>query len=283
MENVDKKWSQCLVSDGEHISVEQHIYSQGNTGYHFHNEYEFEILLSGEANMYVDDKIMILKDFDYYILPAGKLHKITINEKPTVFFDVLFDIDVMSNAVKNVLQCMKYPICGKISDGLADYIGFGIDIYGKAKEKMTDNDMYSRMIINAVENVLLYVLQNCDDSDAITRYGEINRDKTFFGIIEYVNKNYTERITNKYLSKKFGITPNYLGRRFAYYTGKKVSDYVNDLRIELAYKKLRMTEMSIDEIAHEVGFESMAYFYNVFKRRYDMTPKEIRKDDVNFN
>ena len=81
---------------------------------------------------------------------------------------------------------------------------------------------------------------------------------------------------NKDLSKKFGITPNYIGKKFEYYTGKKISNYINDLRLESAYKQLCITDVPIYEIAHDLGFESMAHFYEIFKKKYNMTPKEAR-------
>lgn len=42
---------------------------------------------------------------------------------------------------------------------------------------------------------------------------------------------------------------------------------------------LKTTELSIDEIARKVGFASTQYFRKIFKKRYDTTPYQIRKNN----
>ena len=41
---------------------------------------------------------------------------------------------------------------------------------------------------------------------------------------------------------------------------------------------LKSTDLSIDEIAHRVGFESTAHFRKVFNEYYGLSPKEMRKN-----
>ena len=41
---------------------------------------------------------------------------------------------------------------------------------------------------------------------------------------------------------------------------------------------LKSTDLSIDEIAHSVGFESTAHFRKVFNSLYGFSPKEMRKN-----
>lgn len=273
----NRSWSQNLISDKEHISIEQHIYSEASTGFHFHTYYEFELVISGEAEVMIENQIIALQQFDYYIIPPEQIHKIFVKERPTVFLDILFGTELLDNSVLNILQCTENPIIGKMPDKLIQYMGESIDLYKEAEQKIESIGMYKRMLYNAIENILIYVLNNCKNKDSVLKCNGAYHNDTFIEIVKYVNTHYTQNITNKELSKKFGITPNYMGKRFEKITGKKVSSYVNDLRLGLTYRQLCMTEKTIDEIARNAGFESIAYFYNLFKKKYNLTPRQVRE------
>ena len=53
--------------------------------------------------------------------------------------------------------------------------------------------------------------------------------------------------------------------------------YVSWLRIERAKVLLLTTDMSITDIANEVGFGSIHYFSRFFKEKENITPNEFRK------
>lgn len=40
------------------------------------------------------------------------------------------------------------------------------------------------------------------------------------------------------------------------------------------------TELSIEEIALDVGYENQSYFFRQFKKRYGMTPHKYRKENI---
>ncbi len=273
----NKKWSQNLISDKEHVSIEQHIYSEDSTNLHFHSYYEFELVISGNAEIMIENQIITLQQFDYYIIPPEQIHRMFVKERPVVFLDICFDAEPLNDSVLNILQCTEYPIIGKMPDKLIRYIGEALDLYKEAEQKIESIGMYKRIIYNAIENILIYVLNNCENKDSILKYSKAYQDDSFVKIVKYVNTHYTQNITNKELSKKFGITPNYIGKKFEKATGKKVSSYVNDLRLGLTYRQLCMTKKTIYEIARDAGFESIAYFYDLFKKKYNLTPRQVRE------
>ncbi|MDR0668484.1 MAG: response regulator [Treponema sp.] len=78
------------------------------------------------------------------------------------------------------------------------------------------------------------------------------------------------------LSEKFFLNPSYLSRRFKEETGKNITDTVLELRLEEACRLLKETERKINRIAVLVGYESPAYFSNIFKRRFGVSPQEYR-------
>lgn len=66
-------------------------------------------------------------------------------------------------------------------------------------------------------------------------------------------------------------------RRFTEATGLTPLCYVQRLRIEDAKRRLERTEVSIDEISWQVGYEDPAFFRRLFKRTTGLAPGDYRK------
>ena len=75
----------------------------------------------------------------------------------------------------------------------------------------------------------------------------------------------------------FFITPNYLNRIIRRTLGKSAKEYIMDVVFEEACRRLRFTDMSIEEISETLGFETSTYFIRSFGKRYSVTPLQYRK------
>ena len=69
----------------------------------------------------------------------------------------------------------------------------------------------------------------------------------------------------------------YLCREFQRILGCTPTDYVNSLRLDYAHLLLENTAMAVADIALESGFESLSYFYRLFKSKYGIAPARYRK------
>lgn len=93
----------------------------------------------------------------------------------------------------------------------------------------------------------------------------------------YAKENFTNDIRLSDLAKKYGFNEKYIGRLFKAQTDVSFTQYVNNLRLNLAQKKLLTTEKSIIDIALECGFENVTYFNRLFKMKHGITPSEYRR------
>ena len=69
----------------------------------------------------------------------------------------------------------------------------------------------------------------------------------------------------------------YMCRIFKEYTGFTITEYVNTLRIKKATQILETSNLSISDVAAELGFESASYFKRIFKKIMNVTPLKYRK------
>jgi AraC family transcriptional activator of pyochelin receptor len=78
------------------------------------------------------------------------------------------------------------------------------------------------------------------------------------------------------LSRKLGLNRNKLSYGFKYLFDMTISDYCTERRLQAAWELLRDTDQSISRIANAVGYTQPAAFSTAFRKRFDMTPRELR-------
>ena len=113
------------------------------------------------------------------------------------------------------------------------------------------------------ESAAAPVREEAPGGDALTR-----------GIVEYVRRNFTEKISLGELAFLFGTNRTTLCRTFRAATGQTLVEYVNGLKIREAKRLMRAGGMTFTEIAEALRFDSIHYFSRVFKKTENMTPSE---------
>ncbi len=95
-------------------------------------------------------------------------------------------------------------------------------------------------------------------------------------VIDFIKENFTLDISREGLASAVDLNPDYMSRLFKAYTGMKVNEYINKLRIEEAAARLRNEKTRIIDIAFAVGFENTITFNRTFKSIMKVTPSEYR-------
>ncbi|WP_317048030.1 helix-turn-helix transcriptional regulator [Flavobacterium sp. HTF] len=83
--------------------------------------------------------------------------------------------------------------------------------------------------------------------------------------------------TVQYLSDQLHISPGYLSDMLRSLIGKSTQQYIHEKLIEKAKERLITTELTIAEIAYELGFEHPQSFSKLFKTKTNVTPLEFRQ------
>ena len=96
--------------------------------------------------------------------------------------------------------------------------------------------------------------------------------------VEYIENNLSEPLSVEDISRKGNISKNTLYRGFKKEFGMTVSEYITKKRIEAAERLLINTDMSVEQIAAEVGFSTAAYFGANFKKLKGVSPLRFRKE-----
>lgn len=95
--------------------------------------------------------------------------------------------------------------------------------------------------------------------------------------IQYIRQNYTDPdLTRESLSSQVGIHPDSFGRLFKKYTGMKLGDFIYEIRVAEAARRLKEEDTNVIDIAFDVGFESIRTFNRIFPKFMNTTPNRYR-------
>ncbi len=104
-------------------------------------------------------------------------------------------------------------------------------------------------------------------------------EKLIKKVIAITNENLSDSSFGiEQLSKEIGISSVYLNKKISALTGKTSSEFVRSIRIKKGAALLTKTQLSISEIAYEVGYTEPKYFSKYFKEEYSILPSEYRKN-----
>ena len=92
----------------------------------------------------------------------------------------------------------------------------------------------------------------------------------------WIAQHYEEQTPVAKMIELSGLTKRTFMRRFAKATGFSPVDYVQNLRIEEAKQLLETTQVPIDEVSADVGYEDPSYFRKLFKRKAGISPAKYR-------
>ena len=77
--------------------------------------------------------------------------------------------------------------------------------------------------------------------------------------------------------ERSGLPPTTFARRFKRATGYRPMEYVHTLRVEKAKETLEKSEITVDQIGYDVGYQDPASFRRLFKSKAGLTPSLYRR------
>jgi AraC-like DNA-binding protein len=150
------------------------------------------------------------------------------------------------------------------------------------KEYSSRIDHYSQDVIISQIELLLNYCNRFYNRQFITRKA-VNNDllsKLETVLTEYFN---SDKLTEsgaptvQYISAQLNLSPNYLSDMLRSLTGQNTQQHIHDKLIEKAKEILTTTNLSVSEIAYELGFEYPQSFSKLFKNKMHVSPLEFRQ------
>ncbi len=140
-----------------------------------------------------------------------------------------------------------------------------------------ENSKYKRVCHNALHNpnaengfeiVRQCCLALCRRMAGVDRNAMLHRK-----VSRFVEENYMNRdLSLQDLADYMGLNYYYLSRQFKNIVGDNFTTYLTAFRMEKAKEKLAQKDISIKQVAAEVGFSDSSSFIRAYKKYYHSTP-----------
>lgn len=155
-------------------------------------------------------------------------------------------------------------------------------IVDNIKTEFNNNiDKFSQDVVIAQLELLFTYAQRFYERQFITR--KITNNSVFSKfedlLNDYIND---EEMLSKglpsvhYFADNLHLSAKYLGSMLKQLTGKTTQEHIHEKLIERAKEKLSTTELSVSEIAYDLGFEHSQSFNKLFKSKTKQSPLEFR-------
>ncbi|VXB37078.1 MULTISPECIES: helix-turn-helix domain-containing protein [Chryseobacterium] len=150
------------------------------------------------------------------------------------------------------------------------------------QEYQTNIDKFSQNIIISQLETLLNYSERFYQRQFITRHKAHHQ---FLEKLDNLLNDYLESDDIKeqglpsvqFFSEKLNMSPQYIRSLLKSLTGQTTQQIIHEKLIEKAKEKLSTTELSVSEIAYELGFEHSQSFSKLFKAKTEISPLEFRK------
>ena len=171
--------------------------------------------------------------------------------------EALFLSEKEEATINNIIQNIQQEYHSNIDNFSQQIIISQIEVMLNYAERFYHRQFITRKITNhKILNRLEEILANYFNSDDLIKKG---------------------LPTVQYISEALNISPNYLSSLLKVLTGQSTQQHIHDKLIEKAKEKLSTTDLSVSEIAYELGFEHSQSFSKLFKIKTDYTPSEFRR------
>lgn len=251
-----------------------------------HDYYELYVCLNGKAKVEAGNSEYLLSERDFLITPPSTPHTHNPNNSYLSSVSICFS----ARGLKDELICNKV---GTLDDVKLNVLNILINEYINNYKFQNNYEMpyvkkvefkneyaYPQMFKCALEMMLILItreFQN-DNPDKKIDFSKENRESKN-KVIQYIKEHYKEKIVLEDIAKEFNYSVGHLCRKFKLEIGDSIVNYIIKYRISMAMKLLfERPDLSIEEIALDVGFNDVQFFDKTFKKLVGMTPGQYRKE-----
>lgn len=256
-------------------------------------DHQFIYVHKGIGWIQIAEKKYPAKPGDLFLYGAGVLHTfIADNKDPYLLSGIHFDFTQDFNDLQFPIgpfglnsfneELKTESINFKDFLGFPEYIELASDTkIRKLIYEMVDEFEYGRIFNQDYVNSILKILLI-----RVARYVLLNKISDEFNnnitesVIDYIQENFTQNLTNENIALKFHFNHNYLNHLMVAHTGVTLRQYLIDFRLRKAMDMLIHTDLSTTNIAKAVGYEDVHYFSRLFKKKTGLTPRQIHSSKI---
>lgn len=276
-----------LGSSNNNVSVWKH--SRYNPLFcHTHAFFEIIYVLTGQCVNTVADSTIRMQEGDICIIAPGMYHSLGVFDDTSIVLNIIVRKSTFQETFLDVFREEA-----ELSDFFYQNYYFGrvdnVICFPAEDDRELETLLYilvsesiqqKNYCACTMENLLRAIFCVMFRHEPNRIYLKISPDETQMqqAVIRYIQLHYAD-ITMADLVRTFHLSESSIRRILRKSVQKSLVDFVREIRLQKACMLLKNTELQINDIALDVGYQSDEYFYRLFRDAYGMTPLEYRKQN----
>jgi len=267
----------------EGFPIEYHFITSSHYRYvmqlHWHREFEIIRVLAGELRVFLNNTEYVAKTGDIIFVCSHMLHR--AEPIDCVYECIVFDLNLIRGDLSGKVSEYLVPLMAGDSEIDAYLQPERSPLYvatQKLFETMCDAGIYYELsVCSILAEIFYHLFADGKVSQCVSVYGG-HRRKSIATLIEWIEKNYPDKITLSEMSERSGFNEKYLCRVFREFTGETPTEYINRRRVERAAFEMAVNRKNVTEAAYESGFNELSHFSRTFKKYKGISPREFCRE-----
>lgn len=252
-----------------------------NRNAHVHRALELGLALEGDALVKIGDRSFSAHKGSLFFFNANESHEIVASSQAGIkiaylqvansfcseYLSCFRNLELLENDLSSFLCPEKrHEVTGLMVQALLDYMA-------------PDSDLYALTCICSIcklySKILSYVpYRQMTEADYLSRNKKTAR---LTRITEYIDTNYSEKITLEELARRENVTTTYLSHFIRDNLHMTFQDYVSSVRFERALKLLQSTTMCLTDVSVVCGFSDVKYLSRMLERHFGLSAQACRE------
>lgn len=251
---------------------------------HSHDAMEILVFLGGECEFFCEGQIYSLTKGDVVIIPPYAVHKAEVSDfdnyerivstiSKSLLSDFLSISPFMSDSIIHHKTQGSYVV-HLHTKNLKEILSLFQEISNRIKRNHEPYSFASHYLLFRAMEIIL----NPASSEPMSSLNS-EADQRLHAILKYIEEHLTDSEMNlDNVSSHFHLNKYYFSHYFKENMKVPFYRYVLLKRLATAVALIKQNELSIEEIATKCGFQDYSSFYRLFKKEYNVSPKNLQKE-----
>ncbi|MGM9568434.1 MAG: helix-turn-helix domain-containing protein [Clostridia bacterium] len=258
----------------------------GHIPWHWHKEIQLCRVTAGEIRFFVNEKEYLLQKGEGIFINSGYLHMARPEKDPDSAY-ICLDADPrllasFSGSIfeeKYVIPFLRDPAMADrrlspLIPGEKEILEYISRIYILCEEPEFGDEFRITALLGEVWRLLL----TCRSEESALSPRGMQENDAVQRILTFMEDRYDRRITLSDIATAASYSAGECCRIFKKVTGETIFAYLRTYRLAKGMELLKNTDLSVSQIAYDIGFCSASYFTETFKAQLGVTPLQYRKE-----
>lgn len=268
--NIKKAPTPSIVQSAKLLNVASAKYGgDWHSVPHTHNHVELFYITGGKGQFLIEDQLFPVSANHLVIINSDVTHtEVGLDANPLEYIVLGIEgIDLVMNETTNGKYCiLNFRGSSEISSCLRDIL----------RETEMKQDGYED-VCQAFMEILLIRLMRTSELSVPAAPQPASANHQCAAVRRYIDLHFKEPLSLDLLADEAHMNKYYLSHTFKREYGVSPISYMINKRLEESKYLLTETDLSMSRIAHLLGFSSLSYFSQVFRRTQGVTPLYYRQ------